>query len=70
MPRKSAAALEVMSFQHEVDEDEPVFRQVHVPDPPSHLSPEMQVWWRMVANTYNFEDHHYKLLEACCSAWD
>jgi P27 family predicted phage terminase small subunit len=70
MPRKSAAALEVMSFLNGEEDDEPVFRRVHVPEPPGHLSLEMKAWWREVASTYKFEDHHYKLLEACCSAWD
>lgn len=41
-----------------------------VPDPPGHLSPESKQWWRRLQDTYVFQDHHLRLLQAACEAWD
>jgi phage terminase small subunit len=30
----------------------------------------MQGWWQTVVGDYVLEDHHLRLLEAACSAWD
>jgi P27 family predicted phage terminase small subunit len=40
------------------------------PLPPDHLSPAMKAWWRTVVDDYNFDQHHLRLLEAACGAWD
>jgi phage terminase small subunit len=62
--RKSAAQLAVTPFiRHE-----PVI--VHAPPPPDHLSPTMQQFWTDETATFEFDDHHLKVLEAACGAWD
>jgi P27 family predicted phage terminase small subunit len=43
---------------------------LELPDPPSHLSPQMQSWWRTVVEAYELDSHHLKLLEAAADAWD
>jgi phage terminase small subunit len=30
----------------------------------------MQAWWRDVHEAYDLSEHHCRLLEAACSAWD
>lgn len=40
------------------------------PEPPEHLSEEAGQWWRDVARDYEFEAHHFRLLQAACEAWD
>ena len=40
------------------------------PLPPSHLSEAMQAWWTAVLADYELSDHHLRLLEAACGAWD
>src|SRR3990170_1529682 len=38
--------------------------------PPSHLSPAMSKWWQSVMADYELGEHHLRLLEAACGAWD
>lgn len=40
------------------------------PKAPAHLSERSRAWWRSVTTVYALEDHHLKLLEACCVAFD
>ncbi len=42
----------------------------NLPDPPAHLRPETAHWWRAVLRDYELEDHHIRLLQAACEAWD
>jgi hypothetical protein len=30
----------------------------------------MQSWWNAVMADYDFDEHHWRLLEAACDAWD
>jgi P27 family predicted phage terminase small subunit len=41
-----------------------------LPKPPSHLAPETQAWWIRVVSDYELGEHHLRLLEAVCDAWD
>jgi phage terminase small subunit len=41
-----------------------------LPEPPAHLSPDMQVWWREVTNSFDLDSHDLLRLEATCGAWD
>jgi phage terminase small subunit len=43
---------------------------LEVPDPPAHLSPAMQAWWRQVMTDYELEPHHARLLELACDSYD
>jgi P27 family predicted phage terminase small subunit len=39
-------------------------------EPPSHLSPSAQDWWRTTLDAYILQEHHLRLLQLCCEAWD
>src|SRR5262245_26921352 len=41
-----------------------------LPQPPAHLSPSATHWWRTIVETYVLQEHHLRLLEAACDAWD
>jgi phage terminase small subunit len=41
-----------------------------LPQPPPHLAPETQAWWRRLVADYELGDHHLRLLEAICDSWD
>src|SRR4051794_26661325 len=38
--------------------------------PPSYLSAAMAEWWAAVLEEYDLSDHHLRLLETACQAWD
>jgi P27 family predicted phage terminase small subunit len=40
------------------------------PKPPAHLSPSAQQWWQTTVETYVLEEHHLRLLQLACEAWD
>jgi P27 family predicted phage terminase small subunit len=40
------------------------------PKPPAYLSDQMKRWWEIVLNDYVLHEHHLRLLESGCSAWD
>jgi phage terminase small subunit len=40
------------------------------PEPPSHLSLSTAQWWRSTLETYVLGEHHLRLLQLCCEAWD
>jgi P27 family predicted phage terminase small subunit len=40
------------------------------PEPPSHLSPSAVQWWRTTVDRYELEEHHLRLLQLTCEAWD
>jgi P27 family predicted phage terminase small subunit len=40
------------------------------PQPPDHLSPSAQQWWRTVVEQYVLQEHHLRLLQLACEAWD
>jgi P27 family predicted phage terminase small subunit len=42
----------------------------NLPDPPAHLRSETANWWRSVLRDYELENHHLRLLQAACEAWD
>jgi P27 family predicted phage terminase small subunit len=39
-------------------------------DPPEHLSPDAQTFWRTVVTDYDLEPWHTKILQAACEAYD
>jgi P27 family predicted phage terminase small subunit len=40
------------------------------PPPPAHLSPSAQEWWRTTVGAYILQEHHLRLLQLLCEAWD
>jgi P27 family predicted phage terminase small subunit len=40
------------------------------PKPPRHLSAATRLWWRWVTDEFVLEQHHLRLLELACRAWD
>jgi P27 family predicted phage terminase small subunit len=40
------------------------------PPPPEHLSQSAADWWRSTVDRFVLEEHHLKLLELLCRAWD
>jgi len=40
------------------------------PKAPSHLRPTTKAWWLHVHNNWRLEEHHSRLLEMACDAWD
>jgi phage terminase small subunit len=38
--------------------------------PPSHLSPSARLWWQSAVETYVLQEHHLRLLQLVCEAWD
>ena len=37
---------------------------------PAHLRPATKRWWKAVADRYELEAHHFKLLEMAATSWD
>ncbi|MCC8972160.1 P27 family phage terminase small subunit [Bradyrhizobium brasilense] len=40
------------------------------PKAPGHLAEPTRAWWRSVVKEYALEQHHLRLLQAACEAWD
>ena len=40
------------------------------PEPPAHLSPSARQWWKTTVETYVLLEHHLRLLQLACEAWD
>jgi P27 family predicted phage terminase small subunit len=38
--------------------------------PPAHLSPSSKEWWLTTVETYVLQEHHLRLLQLVCEAWD
>jgi P27 family predicted phage terminase small subunit len=38
--------------------------------PPSHLQAATKRWWQAVHEAYELEEHHARLLQMACEAWD
>jgi P27 family predicted phage terminase small subunit len=43
---------------------------MNAPPPPAHLSPSAANWWRSAVDRYVLEEHHLRLLQLACEAWD
>ena len=41
-----------------------------LPQPPAHLSVSAVQWWMTTVETYVLQEHHLRLLQLCCEAWD
>jgi P27 family predicted phage terminase small subunit len=41
-----------------------------LPQPPAHLSPSAAEWWRSTCEMYVLQEHHLRLLQLACEAWD
>jgi P27 family predicted phage terminase small subunit len=41
-----------------------------LPQPPPHLSESSRQWWRTTVETYVLHEHHLRLLQLACEAWD
>jgi P27 family predicted phage terminase small subunit len=39
-------------------------------EPPSHLSPSACQWWQTTVEMYVLHEHHLRLLQLACEAWD
>ena len=45
--------------------------EVYEPAPaPPHLSPSARHRWETTVDRYELEEHHLRLLQLCCEAWD
>jgi phage terminase small subunit len=44
--------------------------ELGVPEPPEHLSAESAAWFSKVVEEYPLEEHHLRLLQLACEAWD
>jgi P27 family predicted phage terminase small subunit len=42
----------------------------HPAPPPAHLSPSARQWWRTTVDRYVLQEHHLRLLQLACEAWD
>jgi P27 family predicted phage terminase small subunit len=42
----------------------------HPPPPPPHLSPSARKWWQTTLGQYVLQEHHLRLLQLACEAWD
>ena len=40
------------------------------PQPPAHLTAKTRRWFASVCNEFELEEHHLRLLELACEAWD
>jgi P27 family predicted phage terminase small subunit len=40
------------------------------PEPPPHLSPSARKWWETTVEAYVLQEHHLRLLQLACEAWD
>jgi integrase len=40
------------------------------PAPPAHLSLSARQWWQTTLERYVLQEHHLRLLQLCCEAWD
>jgi P27 family predicted phage terminase small subunit len=40
------------------------------PQPPSHLSTSARQWWETTVEAYVLQEHHLRLLQLACEAWD
>lgn len=40
------------------------------PRAPAHLRPATKRWWKAVADRYELQEHHFKLLEMAATSWD
>jgi P27 family predicted phage terminase small subunit len=38
--------------------------------PPAHLSPSARQWWETTVEAYVLHEHHLRLLQLACEAWD
>jgi P27 family predicted phage terminase small subunit len=41
-----------------------------LPPPPAHLSPSAARWWAATVAAYVLHEHHLRLLQLTCEAWD
>jgi P27 family predicted phage terminase small subunit len=41
-----------------------------LPSPPPHLSASARQWWTATTEAYVLEEHHLRVLQLCCEAWD
>jgi P27 family predicted phage terminase small subunit len=39
-------------------------------DPPAHLSASARQWWQTAVETFVLQEHHLRLLQLVCEAWD
>jgi P27 family predicted phage terminase small subunit len=47
-----------------------IFAAMDTPASPSHLSSSARKWWAIVTSRYELEEHHLRLLQLACEAWD
>jgi P27 family predicted phage terminase small subunit len=43
---------------------------IEIASPPAHLSPSAAAWWQATVARYVLEEHHLRLLQLMCEAWD
>jgi phage terminase small subunit len=41
-----------------------------IPSPPEQLSPSAAYWWTTTVEAYVLQEHHLRLLQLACEAWD
>ena len=40
------------------------------PAPPAHLSSSARLWWQTTVDRYVLQEHHLRILQLACEAWD
>jgi phage terminase small subunit len=63
----SSPPLKNSQFTSASDMEIEVYRP---PPPPDHLSRSTQQWWQITLERYVLEEHHLRLLQLACEAWD
>ena len=64
--RKSAAELAIVR----VPPPPPEKPTPRLQPAPTHLSEDAQSWWATVVADFDLEQHHLRLLQSACEAWD
>jgi P27 family predicted phage terminase small subunit len=41
-----------------------------LPPPPAHLSSSARQWWETTVEAYVLQEHHLRLMQLACEAWD
>jgi P27 family predicted phage terminase small subunit len=40
------------------------------PQPPAHISASARQWWQITVERFVLQEHHLRLLQLACEAWD
>ena len=69
-PRRAPQLRVNASFPRSKTRRKPRSMQIDLPQPPPHLSPSAKQWWQLTIEAYVLQEHHLRLLQLACEAWD